>query len=264
MTVFLSHQHGDKSIVTQYADALGQRIGKEKILLDSWTVRPGESIIDFMNNAIGGASHFILFWSKNASRSAAVKEEWQAALMKAHRGFLQIVVVRLDNEPVPPILAHRRYLEHISGSDSCLNELLSFYGGTLESSKIINASDLYYEVTFCKDDSLLFHIYSISELPEIGPFLISTDTHHSYFNFQAVIDRDFDVLVTDDAWFDGRSAYGIGFKFKSGGITKNDPAIIRLVKLRQCGPIISRLHIQRKNGLQALPLNRATDLTDKA
>lgn len=133
--MFLSHQHLDKLLVTEYAEELSKHIGKDQLLIDGWNIKPGESIIDFMSGGIDQATHFVLFWSKNSNSSAAVKEEWQAALMKSHKGTLHIVIVKIDNEPLPAILAHRLYIDHQYGFGKCVSELIKFSTGVLDAKK---------------------------------------------------------------------------------------------------------------------------------
>lgn len=261
MTGFLSHQHQDNSVVLRYAEGLRERLCKETILLDLWNVAPGGSIISFMNDGLSQATHFILFWSRNAKNSGAVETEWQAALMRAFSGELDIVLVRLDDEPVPTILGDRRYLRHQDGFQNCLDELASFVAGAPASDATIVAIDIYYEMTFCRDGSLLIELFSVSENAEIGPFMLTSDIHHSHFEFRSGNGRKFQVLTSDDARFDGRNQFGIGFRFTDGGVSSARAASMRLLKLKPCGPTLSRLHVQRDEGWQALPLNRVIDKT---
>jgi hypothetical protein len=71
------------------------------------------------------------------------------------------------------------------------------------------------------------------------------------------------VLTSDDARLDKRNQFGVGFRFTDGGVSIARPANMRLLKLKSCGPALSRLHLQRAERWQALPLNRVTDRTSK-
>jgi len=263
LTVFLSHQHKDNAAVLKYAEGLRERFGEEKVLLDLWKVAPGDSIINFMNEGLEQATHFVLFWSRNAKNSGAVETEWQVALMRAFRGELDVVLVCLDDEPVPMIMRQRRYLRHQDGFTKCLDELANFAAGAPASDTAIVASEVYYEVTFCSDDSLLIELFSVSENAEIGPFMFSSEIHHSYFGFRSDNGREFQVLTSDDARLDMRNQFGVGFRFTDGGVSRTRPANMRLFKLKPCGPTLSRLHLKRAERWQALPLNRVTDRTSK-
>lgn len=261
MTVFLSHQHQDNTVVLKYAEGLRERFGIEKVLLDLWNVSPGDSIINFMNDGLEQATHFVLFWSRNAKNSGAVETEWQVALMRAFRGEVDIVLVCLDDEPVPMVMRQRRYLRHQDGFAECLDELANFAAGTFSPDTTIIAIDIYHEITFCRDGSLLIELCSVSEKAEIGPFMFTSNFHHSYFGFRSDNGREFQVLTSDDARLDKQNQFGVGFRFTDGGVSSARPANMRLLKLKPCGPTLSRLHLQRAEGWQALPLNRVTDRT---
>jgi hypothetical protein len=263
LTVFLSHQHQDNAVVLRYAEGLRERFGKEKVLLDLWNLAPGDSIINFMNEGLEQATHFVLFWSRNAKNSGAVETEWQVALMRAFRGEVDIVLVCLDDEPVPMVMRQRRYLRHQDGFTECLDELANFAAGAPTPDATILAIDVYHEMTFCRDDSLLIELFSVSENAEIGPFMFTSDIHHSYFGFRSGNGREFQVLTSDDARLDKRNQFGVGFRFTDGGVSIARPANMRLLKLKSCGPALSRLHLQRAERWQALPLNRVTDRTSK-
>lgn len=261
MPVFLSHHHDDKPIVETYGQALRQQVDPNQVLLDSWILSPGDSIVDFMNQGIDSATHFVLFWSRNANKSRAVKCEWQAALMKSFRGEIRFIVVRLDDEPVPAILGHLKYIRHNEGYASCSRDLRAFVNGGLDPTFEIVANEVYYEVTFCRDDSLLIKLVSIGEVSEIGPFMLTSDTSHSFLQWRSEEGRNFETLVSDEASLDGRSRYGLGFRFLADGLTRTRPAYMRLLKLRRCAPELSRLHVKRNERWEALPLNDVVDET---
>lgn len=261
--IFLSHKHSDNKIVKQYAEHLANEFGRERIKLDLWSARPGDSIIEFMSKGIEKSSHFVLFWSAAAARSSAVQDEWQAALMKSYSGELSIVVVKLDETDVPPILAHRVYINHADGIECCAAQLIEFASGSDLENKVTVADDIYYHVTFCSDDSLLIELYSVSEALEIGPFMVTSNVHHDYLHFVCETDHEIENIVAQDVTFDGRNAYGLGFRFKVGGISCVKPAKIRLVKLKKCGVTLSRLQLKSGGKWNALPLNKVTDQTVK-
>ncbi len=244
-----------------YAEGLRQHLGANRVRLDLWNVKPGDSIVDFMSEGLDQAEHFILFWSRYAKASGAVENEWQVALMRSFKKELKIVVVCLDDEPVPTILSHRRYLRHQDGFSQCLNELVNFASGGPAADVAIVAKDVYHEITFCRDDTLLIELFSISDEAEIGPFMVTSDVHHSYFEFSSENGREYQILTSDDAKIDDRNRYGIGFRFTDGGVSSNRSAIMRLKKLKSCGPALSRMQIQRSNNWQAVPLTRVTDET---
>ena len=54
--IFISHNSLDKSVVEPIAVKLAEVFGKANIFYDSWSIQPGDGIIDKMN--IGFAKNF--------------------------------------------------------------------------------------------------------------------------------------------------------------------------------------------------------------
>ncbi len=54
MSIFLSHTHADKALVEPIAERLAQAFGRDTVFYDSWSIQPGDGIVDKMNEALGG------------------------------------------------------------------------------------------------------------------------------------------------------------------------------------------------------------------
>ena len=50
--IFLSHNYKDKDVVGPIAVSLANRYGKENVFYDSWSIKPGDGIINEMNNGL--------------------------------------------------------------------------------------------------------------------------------------------------------------------------------------------------------------------
>ena len=46
--IFISHNYKDKPIIEPVAIKLGEIYGRENVFYDSWTIQPGDGIIDKM------------------------------------------------------------------------------------------------------------------------------------------------------------------------------------------------------------------------
>ena len=84
--IFLSHTSADKPIVEQIAIRLRNIHGPDAIFYDSWSIQPGDGIIDRMNDALAKCELFLFFVSKNSLQSKMVELEWQNALYAATKG----------------------------------------------------------------------------------------------------------------------------------------------------------------------------------
>ena len=59
--IFLSHNHLDKPVVEQVALELSQRYGQQNVFYDSWSIQPGQGIIDKMEEGLSKCKFFFLF-----------------------------------------------------------------------------------------------------------------------------------------------------------------------------------------------------------
>jgi len=116
---FLSHSTEDRETVEKIASLLG----KERCWIYEWEVKPGESIFQF-DRGIADSRIFALFWSKNAASSQWVEEETSQARIRLSRdkGF-RLVVVKLDETPLPDSLGYRSYIDGKKGVSFIVEKL---------------------------------------------------------------------------------------------------------------------------------------------
>ncbi len=109
--IFLSHNHKDKKIVQQIALKLRAIYGQKNIFYDSWSIQPGDGIVDKMSEGLGKCKLFLFFVSNNSLQSKMVELEWQNAVMKSTYGEIKIIPVKLDACLMPPILVQSLYID---------------------------------------------------------------------------------------------------------------------------------------------------------
>lgn len=106
--IFLSHNHADKDFVGDIASFLREKYGQDKVFYDSWSIKPGENIINKMSEGIGEANYFFFFITENSLKSKMVNYEWTAALSKDN---IELIPVRAENINVPTILSALNYID---------------------------------------------------------------------------------------------------------------------------------------------------------
>lgn len=122
--IFLSHNYKDKPVVRQIAQTLENVFKRENVFYDEWSIQPGDSIIENMNNGLEKCKYFFFFVSKNSLASNMVKLEWQSALMKQNNG-IKFIPVRLDTTPMPAILLQTLYIDLFSnGIDFATRQII--------------------------------------------------------------------------------------------------------------------------------------------
>ncbi|MSP59418.1 MAG: toll/interleukin-1 receptor domain-containing protein [Myxococcales bacterium] len=124
--VFLSHAGSDTASARQVADLLAE--SSVEAILDRGTIGPGDSTATFMNQGLGTADYCLLLWSEAASTRPWVTIEWEAALYRSGREARAFLVVgRLENREVPPLLAPRLYVDLFPDPRRGMDELLKHW-----------------------------------------------------------------------------------------------------------------------------------------
>lgn len=128
--IFLSHNSKDKVIVEPFANKLAEVFGRDSIFYDSWSIQPGDGIIDKMESGLSDAKYFFFFVSENSLQSGMVKLEWQNAIMKATNGKVKFIPIRLDKSTMPTLLTQTLYLDvYQNGFDVVLRQMIDVING---------------------------------------------------------------------------------------------------------------------------------------
>jgi hypothetical protein len=128
--IFLSHNSKDKVLVEPIAIRLRDVFGEDNVFYDSWSIQPGDGIIDKMNEGLAKCSLFYFFVSNNSLESYMVKLEWQNAVMKMSKGNAKLIPVRIDDCILPPILSQSLYIDlYINGFDVALRQIIDIANG---------------------------------------------------------------------------------------------------------------------------------------
>ena len=128
--IFLSHNSKDKRIVEPFANKLAEVFGRDNVFYDSWSIQPGDGIIDKMESGLKDAKYFFFFVSANSLESGMVKLEWQNAIMKATNGNIKFIPIRLDKSTMPVLLTQTLYLDvYQNGFDVVLRQMIDVISG---------------------------------------------------------------------------------------------------------------------------------------
>lgn len=130
MKIFISHTAADKSVVEPAALALSRVFGRDNVFYDSWSIQPGDGIIDKMNSGLEDCDCFFLFVSERSLTSEMVKMEWQNALMIHAKRGMRFVPVLLDDCKVPAIFLQKRYIDAFrTGMDVAIRQMIDVASG---------------------------------------------------------------------------------------------------------------------------------------
>jgi hypothetical protein len=120
--IFVSFAGEDRPVADRLAaDLVAHGV---RSFIDAKSIEVGENIITAINTALSQSDYFVLLWSRNTEDRSWVAWEWTAALtreLNERRSFL--FVVRLDDTPMPAVLAPRKYLDAFGDWDAVVARL---------------------------------------------------------------------------------------------------------------------------------------------
>lgn len=127
---FLSHSSADKPFIRQLAaDLAANGIG---VWLDEQRIRVGDSIPDKIAQGLAESDYFLIGMSNRSRESAWVQKELNNALMtEMQRRKVHILPLKLDDSPMPHIIAEKKYADFSKSYKSGLEELLSALKGSV-------------------------------------------------------------------------------------------------------------------------------------
>lgn len=120
--VFISYSRRNGARVERLARDL--RADGFEVWFDDWSILGGDSIIAEIENGLARAESVVVCLSPASLRSVWAREEVQTALMRALRkGKPRIVPALLSDCELPPMLAHRKYVDFRSDYASAYSDL---------------------------------------------------------------------------------------------------------------------------------------------
>ncbi len=108
--IFVSYSRRNRSLVQPLVRLL--RASGQDVFIDQENLDYGTNWREQGREAIARSSRFLLFWSRDASRSDFVEEEWRAALESSS---ISIVPIILDRTRLPPELSHLHGTDELQG-----------------------------------------------------------------------------------------------------------------------------------------------------
>lgn len=176
--IFISHTKKDKELVEPIARVLANIYGNDNVFYDSWSIQPGEDIIEKMNNGLEKCNYFFFFMSKNSLTSQMVKLEWQNILMKSsNNNNIKFIPVKIDETVPPIILLQKLYIDIYSyGIDVGLRQIIDVIkGGDISQPTLKKFENVEYTINMKLKNHIIINIFAKSYMEPISKFLILTD-----------------------------------------------------------------------------------------
>jgi len=102
--IFLSYSTKDSDYFTISKIAKDLESYPEIDKVFYWEVDSGEDVVDYMERTLKISQVFVLFCTRNASRSKSVKGEWKAAYQLSKTKQMKIIPVYENQEYIPALL----------------------------------------------------------------------------------------------------------------------------------------------------------------
>ena len=141
MKAFLSHTGANKVLVR----LVHERLTRENAWFDAVDIENGDSIPEKISEGLRGATHFVLFWSKEASNAPWVRAELNSAFMRTMSNKCKLMIFNLDGTALPELYQQYKYdlfnktdLREIA--DDIANTILSQKDIDVRISEFINRS----------------------------------------------------------------------------------------------------------------------------
>lgn len=183
--IFLSHNSKDKMLVEPIAIRLRDVFGQDKVFYDSWSIQPGDGIIDKMNEGLEDCSLFYFFVSKNSLESFMVKLEWQNAVMKMSKGKAKLIPIRIDDCALPPILSQSLYIDlYTNGFDVALRQIIDMANGANTfRPQYVNVSNIEAIAHHISSKEIEVEIIAKYFMEPISNFAFVTPNHQNEISF---------------------------------------------------------------------------------
>ena len=161
--IFLSHNYKDKSFVEPIAIKLAEIYGTSDVFYDSWSIQPGENIVDKMKVGLDTVSYFFFFVSNNSLNSKMVELEWKTALSKSLNNKCKFIAIKADDCVIPQEIAQNKYLDlNNFGIDVVLNQMVQIINGIMVGGELVDSfSNILCEINKLNDYEIILTIKAI-------------------------------------------------------------------------------------------------------
>ena len=129
--IFFSHTFVDKPLIEPIAIQFSKIFGQSNIFYDSWSIQPGDGIIDKMSEGMSKCRFFFFFVSKNILKSKMVQIEWQNMLMNSSKNEnVKFIPIKLDDCLMPTILMQTLYIDvYGQGPEFAVRQMIDVVNG---------------------------------------------------------------------------------------------------------------------------------------
>lgn len=248
--IFISHTSVDKPIVEPIALRLASVFGEENIFYDSWSIQPGDGIIERMNEGLENCKFFFFFVSNNSLQSKMVTLEWQNALLKKTNGNIKFIPVKLDACMMPAILMQSLYIDIFGkGLEVGIRQLIDVINGqNVYRADIQTFENIIGHIKYSSKAECTIEFKARYYLEPISKYAIIVDNSIEDLSIESITDGVRQTGHQSNFKFPDGSTHNILFESVSRGTTPQFPYRVKLATISG-------------NKLKIVSLMKATDET---
>ncbi|MBH3329865.1 toll/interleukin-1 receptor domain-containing protein [Pseudomonas oryzihabitans] len=256
--IFLSHNSKDKPIVEPVAMRLARIFGEDQVFYDSWSIRPGDGIIDRMNQGLEAPEYVFFFVSSNSLASQMVKLEWQNSLHAATYGKTKIIPVRVDGSQMPALLAQTLYIDMYSnGLEAAIAQIVSVTQGSASfTPQHQGFSNLTCSGSLDSEGSLTITIQASHFMEPSVSFVFLTENSADEISFNLPSAAAFFGGFNENAFTDGsgNKKNAILMRSMGGALTPGHPFRVKFQKIKEAPvAIVGVYHEVAENNWNPVP-----------
>lgn len=224
--IFLSHNKKDKPVVEQVALKLRAIYGQDIVFYDSWSIQPGDGIIDKMEEGLTNCKFFFFFVSINSLQSDMVKMEWQNAIFKAAQNSIKFIPIRMDNCNMPFLLTQNLYIDlFTNGLDVAIRQIVDVINGTNTYHSPLETFHNLIAVKQRIGNKIRIECIAKYYLEPISEFTFCTQADPSLIETKIVSDAYAITKIQKGARFENGSTTTVLFRGVSRGTLPNYPVV---------------------------------------
>lgn len=232
--IFISHNSKDKPVVEPVALRLAEIFGQENVFYDSWSIKPGEGIIDQMNKGLEAPEFVFFFVSANSLNSGMVRLEWQNALYTATKGNLKIIPVRIDGADMPAVLKQTLYIDmHTIGLEAAIAQIVNVAQGNASfTPQHQGFSNLAFSRAVEIDGSVVLTIRASHLMEPNAGFMFPTENNEGEFSIEVIGTSGYSGSFNKDFFTrsDGKKVSGMYVKPMNLTLTPSHPMRFKFTK----------------------------------
>lgn len=256
--IFLSHNHADKPIVEPVALRLRAIFGESAVFYDSWSIQPGDGILDKMNQGLEAPEFVFFFVTAKSVASPMVKLEWQNALFAASKGKTRMIPIRVDGSAMPPLLTQTLYIDMYSvGLEAALAQIVGVTQGNASfTPQHQGFSNLTFSTDLLADGSLILTVKASHFMEPNATFMLATRNSENEISAMMANNQPhvggFNANILTGPG--GESINGIFFRPMTGAVTPTHPLRIKVSKIGLAQiAILDVLHEAAENQWKNVP-----------